>query len=92
MQERSARPAGRWQQYAVVFLVLIVLTIVEVVIAGGLLAPPVLNIVLLGISVSKAALVAAFYMHLRGESRLYMAIFVLPVLLLMVFAILSVLI
>jgi hypothetical protein len=36
--------------------------------------------------------VAAFYMHLRGESRLYTAIFVLPVLLLMVFAILSVLI
>ena len=92
MQERSARPAGRWQSYAGVFLILVLLTVVEVVIAGGLLAPPLLSIVLLGISVSKAALVAGFYMHLRGESSLYTAIFVLPVLLLMVFAILSVLI
>ena len=92
MQGQPAQPARRWPLYAGVFLVLILLTVVEVVIAGGVLTPPTLNIVLLGISITKAALVAAFYMHLRGESRVYSAIFVLPVLLLLVFAILSVLI
>ena len=92
MQAQPSQPARRWPSYAGVFLVLILMTVVEVVIAGGVLAPPALNLVLLGISITKAALVAAFYMHLRGESHLYTAIFVLPVLLMLAFAILSVII
>jgi cytochrome c oxidase subunit 4 len=92
MQGQSAQPARRWPLYAGVFLVLILMTVLEVVIAGGASTPPALNLVLLGISIAKAGLVAAFYMHLRGESRIYTAIFVLPVLLLLAFAILSVLI
>ena len=92
MQGQSAQPTRRWPLYAGVFLVLILMTVLEVVIAGGVLAPPALNLVLLGISITKAGLVAAFYMHLRGESRMYTAMFVLPVLLLLAFAILSVLI
>ncbi|HKY84186.1 MAG TPA: cytochrome C oxidase subunit IV family protein [Anaerolineales bacterium] len=92
MQVPSAQPARRWPLYLGVFLVLILLTVIEIMVAGSGVTPPALNVILLALSFSKAGLVAAFYMHLRGDHRLYTAIFVLPVLLLMVFAVLSVLI
>jgi len=92
MQAPSAHPARRWPLYLGVFLILILLTVIEIMVAGSGLTPPTLGIILLALSFSKAGLVAAFYMHLRDDHRLYTAIFVLPVLLLMVFAVLSVLI
>jgi caa(3)-type oxidase subunit IV len=71
-----------------VFVVLAVITAVEV-----LLASPSMGIsgslrsgVFLLLSIGKAALVAAFYMHLRSDSRLYLYIFLIPVVLLIVFA------
>ena len=92
MQAPSAQPPRRWPLYVGVFVILILLTVTEILVAGSGMTPPTVNIVLLALSFSKAGLVAAFYMHLRGDNRLYTAIFVLPVLLLMVFAVLTVLI
>ncbi len=92
MQAPAADRPRRWPLYLGVFLILILLTVIEIAVASSGMAPPTLNIILLALSFSKAGLVAAFYMHLRGDHRLYTAIFVLPVLLLMVFAVLTILI
>jgi caa(3)-type oxidase subunit IV len=74
--------------YILVFVFLAVITAVEVV-----LASPAVGIggglrrgIFILLSFSKAALVAAFYMHLRSDSRLYTYIFLIPVVLLIVFA------
>lgn len=73
--------------YAVVFLILATITVVEVLLSSGLGIPQDVRNVLFGLfSLSKAGLVAAFYMHLKTDSRLYLYVFLIPVLLLMVFA------
>jgi hypothetical protein len=46
----------------------------------------------LALSLAKAALVAAFYMHLRRDNRVYTIIFLLPVLLFVTFALLTIVI
>jgi cytochrome c oxidase subunit 4 len=83
------RPKTRRSTYAVVFLALVVVTAIEVGlsttgIARGTLAP-----LYLVLSLGKASLVAAFYMHLRGDARLYSYIFILPVALLAVFILMA---
>ena len=90
MQDTSAPSEKRSPRYAVIFLALIGLTLVELWVATSGLMGALLSLILLALALGKAALVAAYYMHLRGDSRLYTTIFVLPVLLLGVFVLLSI--
>lgn len=62
----------RWQEYVGVFVVLVVLTAIEV----GVTYLPVPRLpVLLPIAIAKAALVALFYMHLKSDRRVFSALF-----------------
>jgi caa(3)-type oxidase subunit IV len=74
--------------YLLVFLGLALITAIELSlvtfgIARGARAP-----ILILLSLSKASLVAAFFMHLRSDSRLYLYVFVTPVVLILAAAIL----
>jgi cytochrome c oxidase subunit IV len=69
-----------------VYVILALLTALEIWIATTTLAASVRTPALLASSFLKASLVAAFYMHLRSDSRAYLLIFVLPVAMVLVFA------
>jgi caa(3)-type oxidase subunit IV len=86
---RSKRPV---LVYGVVFLVLVVITLIELGLSTQLpsVTRGVRTGVLMILSLGKAALVASFYMHLRSDSRLYTYIFLVPAVLLTLFAILMV--
>jgi caa(3)-type oxidase subunit IV len=84
----SRRPLG----YAVVFLVLAVITGIELGVKGLGLPRAATNVLFLLLSLGKASLVAAFYMHLRRDNRIYTAVFVLPVILFVVFALATIVI
>ena len=75
--------------YALIFLVLALITLTELLLSGPniTLARNILNPLFVVFSLGKAALVAAFYMHLRSDNRFYTFIFLVPVVLLLVFAI-----
>jgi caa(3)-type oxidase subunit IV len=79
-------------RYGLIYLGLVALTAIEVAVATLAIAPGLLGAFLLTLALAKAWLVAAYYMHLHGDSRLYTAVFVLPVLLLAVFSLLSIVI
>lgn len=65
------RGATRRSQYVVVFVVLGVLTLVELGVAttSGI-ARNAMVIALVALAIAKAALIALFYMHLRYETRI----------------------
>lgn len=66
--------------YTTVFLVLGVLTIIEIAIAETLPRELFITFILLfGISLVKAVLVVYFYMHLRDDNRIFAAALALPV-------------
>jgi cytochrome c oxidase subunit 4 len=90
MQASAAKSERTRPRYGVIFLGLIVLTGIELAVSLLRVPAPLSTALYLLMSVSKAGLVAAYYMHLREDSRLYTAIFVLPVLLLLVFALLTI--
>lgn len=90
MQGSATRPEKSRPSYGVIFLGLVVLTAIELGINLLRILPPLSTALYLLFSGLKVALVAAFYMHLRKDSRLYTAVFVLPVLLLLVFALLTI--
>jgi caa(3)-type oxidase subunit IV len=90
MQGSLTRPEKSRPKYGVIFLGLILLTVIELGISVQRVAPPLSTGLYLLLSGLKAALVASFYMHLRDDSRMYTAVFVLPVLLLLVFALLTI--
>lgn len=70
-QSVFAHGAVRRTQYLVVFVVLGVLTLVELGVARTSGIPKAAVIVaLVAIAVAKAALIALFYMHLRFETRI----------------------
>lgn len=75
--------------YTLIFFVLAAITLVELLLSSPnvTLARSLLNPLLVSFSLGKAALVAAFYMHLRSDNRFYTFIFLLPVVLLLVFAV-----
>lgn len=79
-------------QYGGVFLILATLTAVEVWLSGPAieLATSLLTPTFLIFSLTKAGLVAAFFMHLRTDNRFYTYIFLSPVLLLWIFAIMAI--
>ena len=78
--------------YGAVFLLLAVMTGVELGLKYVNLRSEALAPMFLALSLGKAGLVAAFYMHLRRDNRFYTVIFVLPVLMLVVFALLTIVI
>jgi caa(3)-type oxidase subunit IV len=72
MDKNSRSTTVRWQTYVAVFVVLVILTALEV----GVTYLPVPRLpVLLPISIAKAALVALFYMHLKSDKRIFSALF-----------------
>ncbi len=88
--ETTSKTSKSVRTYALIFLALATITLVELLLASPQvnLARSLLNTVFVLFSLSKAALVAAFYMHLRGDNRFYMVIFLIPVALLLAFAML----
>ncbi len=80
MEQSSHAPAAHKKHTSpwLVFGVLAVLTLIEV---GVSFIPGwVKNPLLLAISLSKAALVALYYMHLRYDKPIYSVIFIAPAL------------
>ena len=77
--------------YAAVFIVLGVITAVEIFLSlpSTNVSRQILTPIFIVLSLGKATLVAAFYMHLRDDSRFYTIIFILPALLLLIFAVLA---
>jgi caa(3)-type oxidase subunit IV len=90
MQGSATRPEKSRPGYGVIFLGLVVLTGIELGVSVMRILPPLSTVLYLLFSGLKVALVAAYYMHLRQDNRLYTAVFVLPVLLLLVFALLTI--
>lgn len=75
--------------YVIIFVLLAILTAIEVAFSApnlGFDLGGATTAVFLLLSAAKASLVAAFFMHLKGDSRLYLFIFVAPVILLLAFA------
>ncbi len=64
--------------YIAVFVALVVLTAIEVGVTYVAALPRLL--VLIPLAIAKATLVVLFYMHLRFDSRVFTAIFVIGVL------------
>lgn len=77
--------------YVLVFVILAAVTAFEIFLSlpSTGVSRQILTPLFVVLSLSKASLVAAFYMHLRGDSRFYTIVFVLPALLLLVFALLA---
>lgn len=79
----GASPA---REYVLVFLALAAITAIEIVMTQLDLAAGTANVLFLAFSLAKATLVAMFFMHLRRDSRIYTAIFLLPVILVLAFS------
>ena len=76
----------RARSYILVFLALAAITAIELVLTQVGLAASAANALFLILSLGKAALVVMFFMHLRQDSRIYTAIFLLPVILVLAFS------
>jgi len=72
-------PHVKWTRYVAVAVVLAVITALEIVVALGHFLPQQLaTILLIGLTLSKAALVMLFYMHLKYDTRWYSLVLVFP--------------
>lgn len=67
--------------YIGVFIALAVLTAIEVGVTYFSMPRILLVLILLGLAFAKAAFVALYFMHLKFDSRLLTAIFVIPMVL-----------
>lgn len=89
--EKAETQTHRSPNYLVVFVVLAVITAiittVELVSHTWGIPRGYLNAFYVSMSVTKAALVAMYYMHLKHDSRLYTVLFGTPVLFALVFVI-----
>ena len=75
--------------YVAVFVALVAITAIEVGLTFVNVPRQVLTVVFIMLSIGKASLVAAFYMHLRDDPPVYTYIFVLPAVLLLVFILMA---
>jgi cytochrome c oxidase subunit 4 len=66
------------KEYLVIFVVLAVLTLLEVVLAQIGISKTLLGIALVGLAVTKAAIVGLYYMHLKSETRVLKLTVALP--------------
>jgi caa(3)-type oxidase subunit IV len=72
-------PHVKWTKYVAVAVVLAVITALEIGLALGHFLPQQLTTVLLiGFTLSKAALVMLFYMHLKYDTRWYSLVLTFP--------------
>ncbi len=72
-------PHVKWTKYVVVAVVLAVITGVEIFLATSHVLPPELTTpLLIAFTLSKAALVMLFYMHLKYDARWYSLVLVFP--------------
>ena len=72
-------PHVQWTKYVTVAVVLAVITGVEIFLALSHILPTPLTIALLvALTLSKAALVMLFYMHLKYDTRWYSLMLVFP--------------
>jgi cytochrome c oxidase subunit IV len=72
-------PHVKWTKYVIVAVVLAVITAFEIFVALSHFLPQGLTTVLLiGFTLSKAALVMLFYMHLKYETKWYSLVLVFP--------------
>ena len=74
--------------YTVIFILLGIITGVEILLSSPSIeiSRGLRNTFFVLLSLGKAGLVAAFYMHLRSDSKLYTYIFLAPVVMLLIFA------
>ena len=75
--------------YGMVYIILVIATAIELALTSVSLDGSIRGWVFIGLSIIKAALVAAFYMHLKQDSRVYLFILLLPVALVFMFAVLA---
>ena len=72
-------PHVKWTKYVAVAVVLAVITVLEIGLALGHFLPPELTtVILIGFTLTKAALVMLFYMHLKYDSRWYSIVLIFP--------------
>jgi caa(3)-type oxidase subunit IV len=72
-------PHVKWTKYVTVAVVMAVITAVEIFLALSHILPAPLTIALLvALTLSKAALVMLFYMHLKYDTRWYTLALVFP--------------
>ena len=57
------------KEYLIIFVILAVLTLLEVVLAQMGIAKHLLAVALVGLALTKAAIVALYYMHLKSETK-----------------------
>ncbi len=85
-QTVPAHAGPRRMTYAIIFLILAAMTAIEIALSLLRVDPGLRTPAFLVLSLAKATLVAAFFMHLRHDSRLYTFIFIVPVILFVLFA------
>ncbi len=71
-------------KYVGVFVGLAILTAIEVAVAVVIqpsINPVIILLVLLALAAAKASLVAAFFMHLRDDTKWFTLIFIYPIIL-----------
>lgn len=92
LQDASRSASRRRLSYFAVFVILALITAVELGLNSLGLPRAVASGLFLSLSLAKAGLVAAFYMHLRRDHRIYTIVFLLPVVLFVTFALLTIVI
>ncbi len=76
--------------YIYVFLILAAITSFEIYLNSLVIAREIQNGLFLSLSLAKATLVGAFFMHLRTDSKIFTYIFLIPALLFIMFAYLTI--
>lgn len=66
------------KEYLVIFVILAVLTLLEVVLAQMGISKRLLAVALVGLALTKAAIVALYYMHLKSETKVLKLTVALP--------------
>jgi cytochrome c oxidase subunit IV len=88
--EEHAQKSSQARTYLVIFIILAALTAVEIVLAGTTIVRSALNAIFISLSLLKIGLVAAFYMHLRHDSRIYLYSLLFPAAMFILFVLLTV--
>jgi caa(3)-type oxidase subunit IV len=78
------------RNYFFVFITLAVITAVEIFLTTLSISSQMKSLIFIALSLVKAGFVASYFMHLRSDSKLYTAILILPALLFILFAYLTV--
>jgi caa(3)-type oxidase subunit IV len=84
--KESPRTGHATRRYVAIFAVLAAITLVEIGLTRTSIAPALTTGLFLAFSLAKASLVVMFFMHLRDDSRVYAAILLLPVVLVLAFS------